>query len=46
MSFMERKSGRTIGLKARVEAGREHTGFEARGAQHGLLAEGHLLEGK
>jgi hypothetical protein len=40
--LMERKSGRTIGLKA----GGEQAGFEARGAQHGLLAEGHLLKGE
>jgi hypothetical protein len=43
---MERKSGRTIRLEALVEAGGEHTGLEAPGAEHGLLAEGHLLEGE
>jgi hypothetical protein len=42
--LMERKSGRTVGHSLRQAA--EQAGFEARGAQHGLLAEGHLLEGE
>jgi hypothetical protein len=44
--LMERESGWTIRLEALIEAGGEQAGFEARGAQHGLLAEGHLLEGE
>jgi hypothetical protein len=44
--LMEREAGRTIGLEALIQAGGEHAGFEAGSAEHGLLANGHLLEGE
>jgi hypothetical protein len=42
---LEGEEGRTVGADGLVEAGGEQAAFEAGGAEHGLLADGELLEG-